>query len=288
MGRATTRTAMPSAAPSPSADSPRTPPHARRHEIGQRRAQAAAERRAALRVVSALALLAVAAFAVHAGMGLVRPPSATDRAAQNVAMSTHSATSTAAQKPAKPSKPGSRKPAAKRPAPHRSASPASKKSTPARTVAASQPSRPTAAMRLVATAVPVTRKAAEKVAATPAKRASKGVITIETYGYSFGPAPPGCRFNADVRNIDAGTFSQSETGLMASVRKRVMATAAAQKWHTVFKTKWLPALKAGDKVSIGCSRGHHRSVSLAVVFAADLRAKGFTVRFVHRDIGKTW
>lgn len=124
---------------------------------------------------------------------------------------------------------------------------------------------------------------------TSAKRgASLGTITIETFGYDYGPAPSGCTYVADVRNIDAGNFPASVTGLMASVRDRVMATPAAQKWHQVMKSKWLPNLKAGDKVAIGCARGHHRSVSLAVVFGADVRAKGYTVKFVHRDIKRTW
>jgi RNase adaptor protein for sRNA GlmZ degradation len=67
-----------------------------------------------------------------------------------------------------------------------------------------------------------------------------------------------------------------------------MATAAAKKWHKTMKTKWLPKLKDGETVAIGCSRGHHRSVSLAVVFGRDLRAAGFTVKYINRDIHKTW
>jgi len=120
------------------------------------------------------------------------------------------------------------------------------------------------------------------------KSTSAGVITIETFGYSFAGPPSGCKFVADVRNINAGNFSQNENGLMASVRNRVMATAAAKKWHEAMLKTWLPKLKAGDKVAIGCARGHHRSVSLAVVFSADLRAHGFTVKLVNRDIHKTW
>ena len=116
----------------------------------------------------------------------------------------------------------------------------------------------------------------------------RGTITIETFGYSFAGPPDGCAYVADVRNIDAGSFSQDETGLMPSVRERVMAVPAAQEWLAVMRTVWMPALKAGDQVAIGCARGHHRSVTLAFIFAEDLRAQGYTVDVVHRDILKTW
>ena len=121
-----------------------------------------------------------------------------------------------------------------------------------------------------------------------AKSKARGTITIVTFGYSFAGPPSGSKYVADVRNIDAGSFSQDENGLMASVRARVMATAAAKAWHTKMRAEWLPNLSGGDKIAIGCARGHHRSVSLAVVFAADLEAHGFTVNLVNRDIHKTW
>jgi RNase adaptor protein for sRNA GlmZ degradation len=130
--------------------------------------------------------------------------------------------------------------------------------------------------------------ATTQTATATATPSSLGTITIETFGYSFGPAPKGCRFVADVRNIRAGSFSQKQTGYMLSVRKRVMKTPAAKKWHRIFLTKWLPQLQPGDMVAIGCARGHHRSVSLAIVFASDLRARGYVVVLVNRDIKKTW
>jgi hypothetical protein len=135
---------------------------------------------------------------------------------------------------------------------------------------------------------PAVSVAAVAAAVGPMSLRTRGAITIETFGYSFGPAPGGCAFVADVRNIDAGKFAQTETGLMPSVRERVMATSAAQEWLSVFRTQWAPALKDGDKVAIGCARGHHRSVTLGVLFAEDLRAQGYTVNVVHRDILKTW
>ena len=120
------------------------------------------------------------------------------------------------------------------------------------------------------------------------KRRSRGTITIETFGFSFADAPGGSERVADVRNVPADGFTQDETGLMLSVRERVMATSEAQTWRSYMREKWMPTLDDGDKVAIGCSRGHHRSVTLAVLFAEDLRAAGYTVKLVHRDIQKTW
>ncbi len=63
---------------------------------------------------------------------------------------------------------------------------------------------------------------------------SKGTITIETFGFDFGDPPPGCKFVADVRNIDVPGLLQSETGLMPSVIYRVLAVPAAQAWLNTF------------------------------------------------------
>ena len=117
---------------------------------------------------------------------------------------------------------------------------------------------------------------------------SRGTITIETFGYGFGEPADGFKYVADVRNIDVSGFTQAETGLMPSVRDRVMAVSTAQEWLGILRTGWIPSLKDGDKVAIGCARGHHRSVTLAVILAEDLRARGYTVNLVHRDILKTW
>jgi hypothetical protein len=151
--------------------------------------------------------------------------------------------------------------------------------------------RPSATMRPVdvprasAPEVAPSMSVAALASATPRKPRT---ITIETFGYSFGGAPEGCAFVADVRNISAGPFLPSETGLMPSVRERVMATSAAQEWLSVFITQWAPALKDGDRVAIGCSMGHHRSVTLALLFAEELKARGYAVNLEHRDILRAW
>ena len=120
------------------------------------------------------------------------------------------------------------------------------------------------------------------VSASRASRTHVGLITVETFGFSYGPPPGGCRFVADVRNIHAGSFTG--TGLWPSVQRQVMATRAAKTWEHVFVTRWIPALRGGDKVAIGCAIGHHRSVAMSVVLSRHLKALGFKVRLVHRDL----
>jgi len=76
---------------------------------------------------------------------------------------------------------------------------------------------------------------------------------------------------------------------MPSVRARVLAVSPPpRRGSRTMRTTWMPKLKSGDKIAIGCARGHHRSVTIAYVFAQDLRAKGTAWVLVHRDINKTW
>jgi len=145
-----------------------------------------------------------------------------------------------------------------------------------------------AARPALALAEPTTQTVSAESPTGPTTAPVAPTVTIETFGYKFGKAPRGCRFVADVRNVKAGTFTQKQNGLMASVRRRVMKSAGAKAWHRYFLNKWVPQLKDGDKIAIGCARGHHRSVSLAVVLGADLVAKGYKVEFIHRDIKKRW
>jgi UPF0042 nucleotide-binding protein len=134
--------------------------------------------------------------------------------------------------------------------------------------------------RVVATSVTA-------AAVAPSSR-TRGTITVETFGYDFGPPPSRARFVADVRDIVAGPFTKSQTGLDASVSQQVLATSAAQAWLDVFRSSWMPKLKAGDMVAIGCAKGHHRSVALGAALAEELRTAGYSVNLVHRDILKSW
>ena len=153
---------------------------------------------------------------------------------------------------------------------------------------ATPPSTADSGIAKPATSDPVAPAAAPPATALSPNPSARGTVTIETFGYSFGGPPDGARFVADVRNVEVSGFGPTENGLMPYVRERVMATSAAQEWLSVLRTRWMPVLKDGDLVAIGCAAGHHRSVSLAVVFAEDLRAQGYTVNLVHRDILRSY
>jgi hypothetical protein len=46
---------------------------------------------------------------------------------------------------------------------------------------------------------------------------------------------------------------------------------------------WYPKFVGGETISIGCAKGHNRSISLMVAFTKFLRAKGWTVTIHNRD-----
>lgn len=258
----------------------------RPNRVGARHARAAAKRRTALRVLSVLGLAVVIGAAVWAGVAPRHSVPALAAGAASCAPSRAVVPVSAGvdAKAASASAPGTAADVS------RAASPSAVKALYVAPKSSSVKPVVAAEVKPTATRVVATAESVAAVQATVATGApsSEGTITIETFGYSFAKAPGGCRFIADVRNIRAGTFKPTQTGLQASVRKRVMATAGAKKWHMIMKTRWLPQLKDGDKVAIGCSRGHHRSVSLAVVFGRDLKAAGFKVKYINRDIHKHW
>lgn len=139
--------------------------------------------------------------------------------------------------------------------------------------------------------------AAPDVIAPTTPTTTGGTVTIETFGYSFGAAPTGMQYVADVRNIDVDKFNflptengydKSKPRSAATVRGLVMSVSTAKTWLKKFQDVWTPKLHDGSKVAIGCSRGHHRSVSLAVTFGDWLKSKAWKVLYVNRDLSKSW
>lgn len=113
-----------------------------------------------------------------------------------------------------------------------------------------------------------------------------GHITIITFGYKFGKPEGEFAHVADVRNIPATAGgTKDQTGLMKEIHDKVMATSAAKAWLNKMK-KW--SLKDGDRVAIGCARGHHRSVAVAKDYASWLRSQGWDVTVQNRDINKDY
>ena len=285
-----------------------------RSRVGRRAEQAARERAIAFRVMATVGALVVVGLAICSAVTLASPFfAAPSHASTSVAVARPSAVGVASRRVkaamargdlhGSGAHGGSAVPEIRAryvpPAPSPAVAPSKQHAyatprTPAQTASASTPK--SATVRTAAKQAAHVRSIAKSAggagaalaAASVAAHRGHGTITVETFGYDFGPAPAGSKFVADVRNIDAGDFAQSENGLMASVRARVMATSAAQMWLSVMETQWEPALKNGDKIAIGCARGHHRSVTLGFLLAAHLRAQGYTVNFVNRDIARTW
>ena len=113
-----------------------------------------------------------------------------------------------------------------------------------------------------------------------------GHITIMTFGYSYGGPGSGFKHVANVQNVRAARSGTPENdGRSGKVHDEVMANSAAKAWLEKMK-KW--SLEDGDKVAIGCSRGHHRSVAIAVEYASWLRSQGYSVTLQNRDISKAY
>ncbi|NTW61878.1 hypothetical protein HGB25_00460 [Candidatus Saccharibacteria bacterium] len=135
------------------------------------------------------------------------------------------------------------------------------------------------------------------VAASNNAASSTKTVTINTFGYSFAGPPSGMQLVADVRNIDVDKFKfkHSENGFANStprsaetVRSLVMSVPKAQEWLKKLQDTWTPKLTSGSQVAIGCARGHHRSVSLAVTFGNWLKTKAYNVIYNNRDINRSW
>lgn len=111
-------------------------------------------------------------------------------------------------------------------------------------------------------------------------------ITITTFGFGFGAIGDGYAHIADVRNVPSFRNNTPDaTGNDKEVHDQIMGTKQAQAWLKKMEN-W--SIKDGDKVAIGCSRGHHRSVSIARDYASYLRQNGWDVTLTHRDIAKKY
>lgn len=120
-------------------------------------------------------------------------------------------------------------------------------------------------------------------------------ITVLSFGFKHG-VPIDSDFVFDVRFLP-NPFWQAElkekTGLDLPVQDYVMAQVGAQEYLTdikdfIFLTKpgYLREGKRYLTVSIGCTGGKHRSVTLVEQLAKLLLDETNRVRVVHRDIGK--
>ncbi|MEI6850923.1 MAG: hypothetical protein WCK26_03075 [Candidatus Saccharibacteria bacterium] len=108
-------------------------------------------------------------------------------------------------------------------------------------------------------------------------------ITIITYGHKDGPVPAHTNgFDADVQNV-TDKIINNKHGFDPEVQNPILAGSKAKAWLAKMENEWYPKFLGGETISIGCARGHNRSISLMVAFTKFLRANGWTVTIHNRD-----
>jgi UPF0042 nucleotide-binding protein len=121
-------------------------------------------------------------------------------------------------------------------------------------------------------------------------------LQVMSFGFKHAPLPVAESVH-DVRFLKNPYFDptlKEKTGLDSDVRKYVMADPSADEFLTQLKRMYrflLPNYLAEGRhffrLAIGCTGGHHRSVTFAEMLARDLRDNpipGIIVSVIHRDI----
>lgn len=119
-------------------------------------------------------------------------------------------------------------------------------------------------------------------------------VTLMSFGFKHG-LPPECDITFDVRFLPNPYFVEdlrAKRGVDAEVRDWVLGQDEAGKVLGLFREigEFLPYYEREGKsyltVGIGCTGGHHRSVSLVEAVAMRWRGKGWDVEIKHRDIDR--
>lgn len=120
-------------------------------------------------------------------------------------------------------------------------------------------------------------------------------LRVSSFGFKHG-LPIDADLVFDVRFLPNPFYDLSlrpKTGLDQEVRDYVFANGQAQEFLEKLQEMvlWLlPRYIAEGKhalvIAIGCTGGHHRSVSLAHLLSRYLQEQNYTVRESHRDLGR--
>jgi UPF0042 nucleotide-binding protein len=120
-------------------------------------------------------------------------------------------------------------------------------------------------------------------------------VTVLSFGFKYG-VPVDADLMADMRFLPNPFWVpelRDHTGRDADVSSYVLGNPAAQEFLTryvpVIETVAAGYLREGKRfmtVAIGCTGGKHRSVAMAEEMAGQLRARGFSARATHRDLGR--
>ncbi|MBS2538853.1 hypothetical protein KGQ20_39515 [Catenulispora sp. NF23] len=122
-------------------------------------------------------------------------------------------------------------------------------------------------------------------------------IRITTFGVLHGAAPEGDALTVDLRtelrNPHDDPAMRELTGLDERVREHVLATPGARRIVRIAACRvvaldrgWAGSRDRDLLMHVFCQGGRHRSVAIAEAIAVELRAVGYDLEVVHRDIDK--
>ena len=120
-------------------------------------------------------------------------------------------------------------------------------------------------------------------------------IHIVSFGFKYGQ-PPAADLLVDVRFL-ANPYFQPELKALDGESSRVRAFVLSDPNSSVFFEKYRDLLdfllplyekegKAYLTIAVGCTGGHHRSVTMARCLFEHIRQQGLDVEITHRDIGR--
>lgn len=123
--------------------------------------------------------------------------------------------------------------------------------------------------------------------------ASEFEITVTSFGFKNG-TPADADMVFDVRCFPNPFYEENlkhKTGNDKEVQAFVMAHESAREYLSKLSdlTKFIvPIFKSEGRysliIAIGCTGGHHRSVTFANLLSGELKSAGYSVKTLHRDI----
>ena len=127
------------------------------------------------------------------------------------------------------------------------------------------------------------------------KAEEKIMVNIVSFGYKYG-IPEDSHMVFDVRFLPNPYYipeMKNHTGLDSDVSEYVMSFDEAKTFleKLIHIAEYIVPLyeKSGKecvRISIGCTGGHHRSVTIAEALLKIMESKGYNVSVNHRDLEK--
>lgn len=129
---------------------------------------------------------------------------------------------------------------------------------------------------------------------TTAEKEEPFNVTVFSFGFKYG-VPEDVTTMFDVRFLPNPYWVEGMrhlTGRDSAVADYVIKSASGKEFlekfiplFTFLVEKNREAGKAGIRVAIGCTGGHHRSVAIVEKLSSVLDQNGITLKMFHRDLG---